>query len=133
MRMILSVAFPHEPFNTLVRKGTISKVMGKILDAIKPESAYFTEQDGTARGDSDRGCERAIADSGFGRAVVLEFQRRLQAQNCNERRGFGQIRLGCAGQEMGIRHDDALSPFCISTITGFLSHAAQGEISCELE
>jgi hypothetical protein len=46
MRMLLDVIFPHEPFNTLVRKGTAGATIGKILDAIKPESVYFTEQDG---------------------------------------------------------------------------------------
>jgi hypothetical protein len=46
MRMLLDVIFPHEPFNTLVRKGTAGATIGKILDAIKPESVYFTEQHG---------------------------------------------------------------------------------------
>ena len=46
MRMLLQVKFPHEPFNTLVKKGTAGAKMGKILEAIKPEAVYFTEQDG---------------------------------------------------------------------------------------
>ena len=46
MRMIMLVQFPAEPFNTLVRKGTLAAKMKKILDAIKPESIYFTEIDG---------------------------------------------------------------------------------------
>ncbi len=46
MRMILNVSFPHEPFNTLVRKGTVGQTIGKILEALKPEAVYFTEQDG---------------------------------------------------------------------------------------
>ena len=46
MRMLLNVILPHEPFNTAVRKGTAGETMSKILDAIKPESVYFTEQDG---------------------------------------------------------------------------------------
>ncbi len=49
MRMLLSVEFPIEPFNSLVRSGKIDDVMGRILDEIKPEAVYFTEQDG-ARG-----------------------------------------------------------------------------------
>jgi len=44
--MLLDVVFPHEPFNTLVRKGTVGQTIGKILEAIKPEAVYFTEQDG---------------------------------------------------------------------------------------
>ena len=46
MRMILNVAFPAEPFNTMVRKGTVGKTIQRILEVVKPESVYFTEQDG---------------------------------------------------------------------------------------
>ena len=46
MRMMLHVVIPHEPFNTLARKGAAAKTLMKILDSIKPEAAYFTEQDG---------------------------------------------------------------------------------------
>jgi hypothetical protein len=46
MRMLLIAECPHEPFNTLVRKGTAGEVMGKILAAVKPEAAYFTELSG---------------------------------------------------------------------------------------
>jgi hypothetical protein len=44
--MIMLVQFPAEPFNTLVRKGTLATKVKKILDGIKPESIYFTERDG---------------------------------------------------------------------------------------
>ena len=46
MRMLLNVRMPHEPFNTLVRQGKAGAALGRILDDIKPEAAYFTEQDG---------------------------------------------------------------------------------------
>ena len=46
MRMLMTVEMPHEPFNTLVRKGKAGKLLGKILAELKPEAAYFTEQDG---------------------------------------------------------------------------------------
>ena len=46
MRMLMQIAFPPEPFNTAVRDGTVGEKMKKILDAIRPEAAYFTEQDG---------------------------------------------------------------------------------------
>ncbi|HZZ26502.1 MAG TPA: hypothetical protein VFE46_00740 [Pirellulales bacterium] len=46
MRMLIRANCPNEPFNTLVRKGTAGKIMGKILAAIKPESVYFTDMDG---------------------------------------------------------------------------------------
>ncbi|HET7841895.1 MAG TPA: panthothenate synthetase [Terriglobia bacterium] len=46
MRLLLKIKFPHEPFNALVRNGTAGKKMKAILDALKPEAAYFTEQEG---------------------------------------------------------------------------------------
>ena len=49
MKMLLSVEFPIEPFNSLVSSGKAGEIIGRILDSIKPELAYFTEQDG-ARG-----------------------------------------------------------------------------------
>jgi len=45
--MLLTVEFPCEPFNSLVRSGKAGQIIGQIVDAIKPEAAYFTEQDGT--------------------------------------------------------------------------------------
>jgi hypothetical protein len=50
MRMLLHIEFPLEPFNTLVRNGTAGQKIQKILDAIKPEAAYFSEFDGKRGG-----------------------------------------------------------------------------------
>jgi len=50
MKMLLTVAIPHEPFNSLVRKGKAGEILGHILETIKPEAAYFTEQDGKRGG-----------------------------------------------------------------------------------
>ena len=47
MRMLMNVRIPHEPFNTLVKNGTAGEILGRILNDIKPESIYFTEQGGT--------------------------------------------------------------------------------------
>ena len=54
MRMLLTVEIPHEPFNSLVRKGTAGEIINRILSDLKPEVAYFTEQDGK------RGCVLVI-------------------------------------------------------------------------
>lgn len=50
MRMLLLVKFPLEPFNSAVRDGSVSKKMKAILDAMKPEAAYFTEREGCRGG-----------------------------------------------------------------------------------
>jgi len=50
MKMLLTVDFPLEPFNSLVRSGKVGEILGRILAAINPETAYFTEQDGKRGG-----------------------------------------------------------------------------------
>ncbi|MGD9369337.1 MAG: hypothetical protein PVH87_26750 [Desulfobacteraceae bacterium] len=46
MKMLMNIRFPHEPFNTLLREGKASETIRRILDDLKPESIYFTEQSG---------------------------------------------------------------------------------------
>ncbi len=46
MRMLLNVRFPHEQFNKAVRDGSAGEKLRRILEDIKPEAVYFTEQNG---------------------------------------------------------------------------------------
>ena len=46
MRMLVHAKMPHEPFNTMVRDGTVGKTINRILEEIKPEAVYFTNYDG---------------------------------------------------------------------------------------
>jgi hypothetical protein len=46
MKMLLRVTMPIEPFNSMVKKGTVGKTIGKILEDLKPEATYFTLTDG---------------------------------------------------------------------------------------
>lgn len=46
MRMMMIVRMPHEPFNALVKSGKAGKIVQRIIEDIKPEAIYFTEQDG---------------------------------------------------------------------------------------
>ena len=50
MRVLMLLQFPIEPFNTAVKNGTVGAKMRQILDATKPEAAYFTERDGRRGG-----------------------------------------------------------------------------------
>jgi len=50
MRMLMHVQFPLEPFNTAVRDGSVGPKIQKILEAIKPEVAYFSEHHGRRGG-----------------------------------------------------------------------------------
>jgi len=50
MRMLMDVEFPLEPFNSSVRDGSASAKMRKIMEAIKPEAAYFCARNGKRGG-----------------------------------------------------------------------------------
>ncbi|MFZ0636924.1 MAG: hypothetical protein WA755_13390 [Candidatus Acidiferrales bacterium] len=46
MLMLLHVRIPNETFNAAVKDGTAGKKLKRILDELKPEAAYFTEDNG---------------------------------------------------------------------------------------
>jgi hypothetical protein len=46
MRMLLNVKFCTETFNEAVRDGSVGQKMRRLLEDMKPEAVYFTEQDG---------------------------------------------------------------------------------------
>jgi len=50
MRMLMDVELPLEPFNTCVQDGSAGAKMQKILEAIKPEAAYFCARNGKRGG-----------------------------------------------------------------------------------
>jgi hypothetical protein len=50
MRMLMHVHLPLEPFNTAVRDGTAGQKIQQILEAIRPEAVYFSEQHGQRGG-----------------------------------------------------------------------------------
>ena len=50
MRMMMLVQIPLEPFNSAVKDGSAGAKMKKILDAIKPEHAWFSEREGKRGG-----------------------------------------------------------------------------------
>jgi hypothetical protein len=46
MRVLMNVKIPHATFNAAVKDGSAGAKLNRILEAIKPEAAYFTEHDG---------------------------------------------------------------------------------------
>ena len=52
MRMLMNVKIPHQTFNAAVKDGTAGAKLAKILDAIKPEAAYFFADDSGRRSGS---------------------------------------------------------------------------------
>lgn len=50
MKTILIASMPHHTFNAAVKDGTAGAKLKKIMDALKPEAAYFTELNGKRTG-----------------------------------------------------------------------------------
>ena len=92
--MLLTVEFPHEPFNSLVRSGKAGQVLGRILDAIKPEAAYFTEQDGMRGGIFVIDVKNPSDVPAFAEPFFLNFH-----ANCKFRIAMGPEDLKKAGLE----------------------------------
>jgi hypothetical protein len=46
----MTVTFPNNEFNAAVKDGSIGEKIGRILEKQKPETAYFTEQNGERAG-----------------------------------------------------------------------------------
>jgi hypothetical protein len=94
MKMLLTVEFPHEPFNTLVRAGKVGEIIGRVLDSIKPETAYFTEQDGMRGGIFLIEMQDASEIPRFAEPFFLNFQ-----ANCKFRIAMSPQDLQKAGLE----------------------------------
>ncbi len=46
MRFLMHVTFPHEPFSSYVRDGSLGQKVQAILGEMKPEATYFAEFNG---------------------------------------------------------------------------------------
>ena len=50
MRMLVEWEMPLEPFNSMVKNGTVGAAIEKAIGAIQPEAVYFCARDGKRGG-----------------------------------------------------------------------------------
>jgi hypothetical protein len=78
MRVLIDFQLPIEPFNTLVRDGVAGQKIQAILEAIKPEAAYFTSRDGKRGGTLVVNLDDASQIPALGEPLFLTFGANVQ-------------------------------------------------------
>ena len=101
MRMIMLVQLPIEPFNTAVRNGTVGAKMHQILDAIKPEAAYFTERDGRRGGIFIVNVDSPSDVPRFSEPWFLAFNAEVEFRIAMTPEDIGQADLDALGKQWG--------------------------------
>jgi hypothetical protein len=101
MRMLMDVHFPLEPFNTAVRDGSAGQKIRRILEAIKPEVAYFSERDGK------RGARLVVDVSDPSQVAILAepwfltFDAQVEFHVAMTPEDLGRANLEAMGKEWG--------------------------------
>ena len=101
MRILLTVTFPHEPFNTMVRDGTAGQKMHEILEAIRPEAVYFTDNDGKRSGVLVVDLAEPSGIPSLAEPWFLTFQADIQLKVVMTPEDLGRAGLGELGKRWG--------------------------------
>ena len=101
MRMLMHVHLPLEPFNTAVRDGTAGEKIQEIMEAIKPEAAYFSEQHGSRGGTMVVNVESPSDVPRLAEPWFLTFEAEVEFRICMTPEDLGRSGLEKLGQEWG--------------------------------
>ena len=101
MRMLMNVRIPHEPFNTLVKEGTAGEIIGRILNDLKPESIYFTEQGGTRGAIAVIDVEDPSQVPSFSEPFFLNFNAECEFRIAMSLEDIGNAGLDVLGKKWG--------------------------------
>ena len=102
MRFIVHAKMPIEPFNSMVRDGSVGAKIKSILEDLKPEAVYFTEYGG------QRGALMIVdlKDSSevprVRGAVFPRVRRQSRVSRRDDSGRAGARRIGRPRQEMGL-------------------------------
>ena len=78
MKFVLNFVFPVEPFNTMVCNGTAGKALASVLEAIKPEAAYFYAPNGCRGGTMIIDLDDAAQIPSVAEPMFLKFKAECQ-------------------------------------------------------
>ncbi len=101
MRILLNVEMPHEPFNTLVREGTVQNKLSQILEELRPETAYFTEHDGHRGALLVVDIDEMAQVPKLAEPFFLTFNAHVHFQVCMTPDDFGKANIDALGQKWG--------------------------------
>jgi hypothetical protein len=99
--MIMDVHLPLEPFNSAVRDGTIGETLHAIMEAMKPEAAYFSERHGQRGGLFIVDVESPSDIPRFAEPWFLAFEAEVEFRVCMSPEDLGRAGLDALGQEWG--------------------------------
>ncbi|WP_296706982.1 hypothetical protein [Rhodoblastus sp.] len=101
MRMLMFVTLPTEPFNSFVRDGSAGPRIGKILETIKPEAAYFTEMAGQRGGTLVVDVKDASAIPALAEPWYLTFEADVEFRVAMTPEDLARSNLGALGKTWG--------------------------------
>ena len=101
MRMLMHVHLPLEPFNSAVRDGTAGEKIQRILESIRPEAAYFSEQHGQRGGVLVVNVDSASDVPRLAEPWFLTFEAECEFRICMTPEDLGQAGLDDLGRQWG--------------------------------
>ncbi|MGD0298902.1 MAG: panthothenate synthetase [Bryobacteraceae bacterium] len=99
MRMLMHLQFPLEPFNSAVRDGSAGQKIQKILEAIKPEAAYFCEHNGHRGGTLVVNLKDASEIPTFAEPWFLTFNAHVEFRVAMTPEDLGRANLDALGKK----------------------------------
>ena len=101
MRMLVHVEMPLEPFNTAVRDGTAGEKIERILEAIRPEAAYFSERNGKRGGTFVVNVDSPSDVPRLAEPFFLTFDASVEFRICMTPEDLGAAGLDQLGKDWG--------------------------------
>ena len=97
--MLMHLQFPLEPFNTYVKDGSAGHKIQKILEALKPEAAYFCEQNGHRGGTLVVNLKDASEIPMFAEPFFLTFNAHVEFRVAMTPEDLGRANLEAHGKK----------------------------------